>query len=414
MRVLIVSQYFWPESFIINDLAKTLRNQGHTIVVATGKPNYPEGTIFDGYTATGTQQEMFDGDILVVRVPMRPRRTGGGLNLFLNYLSFVVSGLRWFPSLLGTRAFDVILVFGMSPITMAIPAIRLKRTKKAHLAIWVQDLWPQSLAATGFIHNRFLLWLVGLVVRWIYHSADTLLVQSRAFIEPVSRYAARENIVYYPNSLLSSQQVVTDDAALPSDLLRELRTHFCVVFTGNVGIAQAVDTFVDAACLVSDLPDVRLVLVGGGSMLEWVRREKDRRAVDNLIIAGRLPHASMHHVYRNSACLVVTLKDEEIFAYTIPAKVQAYLAAGKPIIAALNGEGARIVAESGAGLICGAEDSRCLAASIRTLRALPESERARMGKAGERYFADNFEMNRQAAWLIDTLQSRSGAPGGQS
>ncbi len=191
-----------------------------------------------------------------------------------------------------------------------------------------------------------------------------------------------------------------------------LTTHFCAVFAGNVGTAQAVDTFVEAADLIKDLPDVRMVLIGSGSMLGWVREEKAKRALDNLVIAGRLPHALMPEVYRRSGCLVVTLKDERVFAQTIPSKLQAYLAAGKPIVAALNGEGARIVAEAGAGLICGAQDAQCLAESIRTLRALPESDRVRMGKAGARYFADNFEMNRQAALLVDTLEARMHTQGG--
>ena len=406
MRILVVSQYFWPESFIINDLTRVLSNQGHRVVVATGKPNYPDGKIFNGYCAAGVQKEIFSGNIEVLRVPLRPRGKGGALNLFLNYLSFVWSGLRWFPSLLNGYAFDAILVYAPSPITVVVPAIPLKWVKKAHLAIWVQDLWPETLAATGFIRNRFLLWLVGLMVRWIYHSADTLLVQSRAFIAPVSRYVCQEKIVNHPNSLDISETPYNESAPLPPELLDTLKTHFCVVFAGNIGTAQAVETLVDAAVQLKDLTDVRIVLVGSGSMLEWVSQQKGSLGLENLILAGRFPMSSMPEIYRRAACLVMTLKDKEIFSYTIPSKVQAYLAAGKPIIAALNGEGARVVTEAGAGLTCAAEDSLALANCVRSLYVMPEPERARLGAAGKRYFLAHFEMHSQARRLVEILERR--------
>ena len=406
MTILVFSQYFWPESFIINDLARNLRDLGHRVVVATGKPNYPDGVICDGYRAGGVQKEMFDGDIPVYRVPLRPRRSGGALNLLLNYLSFVWSGLRWFPSLLRDVSFDVILVFALSPITLAIPAIPLRWREKAHLAIWVQDLWPDSLAATGFIRNRVALALVGLLVRGIYAFADTLLVQSRAFVRPVARYARLDKIVYYASSLDVERAAGQIAVQLPPELLDTLREHFCVVFAGNIGKAQAVETLVDAAVQIRDLAGVRMVLVGSGSMLNWVRDKKSELGLTNLLLAGRFPSDAMPEIFRHAACLVVTLKDEEIFSYTVPAKVQAYLAAGKPIIASLNGEGARIIAEAGAGLTCAAEDSRALAQCVRSLHEMTEQERARLGESGRRYFLEHFEMRRQTGRLVEILEQR--------
>ncbi len=201
MRLLVVSQYFWPETFIINDLVSTLRDQGHTVVVATGKPNYPEGAVFPGYEARGAHRETYDSSIEVLRVPMRPRGASRGTDLLRNYLSFAWSGCRRFPGMLADFAPDAILVFAPSPITAALPAIRLKWRTGAHLAIWVQDLWPESLRATGHITHPALLRLVGVMVRGIYAAADTLLVQSRAFAGAAARYAPPQKIVYYPNSI---------------------------------------------------------------------------------------------------------------------------------------------------------------------------------------------------------------------
>jgi glycosyltransferase involved in cell wall biosynthesis len=410
MRILIVTQYFWPESFTINHIAGALRDQGHYVVVATGKPNYPEGVIFEGYKSTGVQKEVFDGDIEVVRVPLRPRGKSNGLNLFRNYLSFIWNGIRFFPSLLKGQEFDAIFVFAGSP-NVSIPAIPLRRIKKAHLAIWILDLWPESLSATGFIHNRFILWLVKIVVRWVHSCSDTILIQSKAFMAPVSKYSRREKIVYFPNTVDISMSTGTV-SPIADELLNTLKSYFCVVFAGNIGTAQSIETIVDAAFHLKDMPDIRLVLVGSGSMSEWVNQKKNQLNLDNLIIAGRYPMSTMPVLYSHAGCLLATLKNEKIFSYTIPGKVQAYLAAGKPIIAAINGEGARVVAEAGAGLTCSAEDAVGLAKCIKIMSATSESDRNKMGLAGRQYFLQNFEIRQQAARLVEILNERMAGKSG--
>lgn len=404
MRILLVSQYFWPESFIINDLVRELVAQGNEVTVLTGKPNYPDGKVFPGYQQAGVSEDLFEGHIRVLRVPLRPRGHGA-LNLMRNYLSFVVSGLLHFPRLARSVQADAILVFVPSPITAAIPAILLKKTRRAHLALWVQDLWPESLAATGFVRNPFLLWLAGLMVRVIYACCDTLLVQSRAFAAPVARYAAASKIVYYPNSMADA---LANSAAqsVPTSLIELLEKKFCAVFAGNIGTAQALETLVDSAERLRDLTDFRLVFVGSGSRLEWVRAECSRRGLDNVVIAGRFPMQAMPVILARAQALLVTLKSETIFTYTVPSKVQAYMAAGRPVVAALDGEGARIVEEACAGLTCAAEDGAGLAQRLRDLHSMAPEERTRMGQAGRRYFLEHFEMGKLTRRLTDLLQAR--------
>jgi len=412
MRVLVLSQYFWPESFVINDIVRCLQEQGHDIVVATGKPNYPDGTVFPGYRAAGLQREQYLEGIEVVRVPIWPRGRGGALNLSLNYLSFVVSGLCGFPWLLRGRAFDAILVFSPSPITQVIPAILLKWLKRARLAVWVQDLWPESLAATGFVRQPALLHMVGWMVRGIYRACDLLLVQSRAFVEPVSRYGDPARIRYLPNALdvRETQPPVT----LPSELQHRLDQQFCVVFAGNLGTAQALDTLLRAAEQLRDQPDVSLVLVGSGSRLSWLEERKQALGLDNLVLPGRFPPHFMPAIFERAAALVVSLNGAAVFAQTVPSKVQAYLAAGRPILASLNGEGARVVGEAGAGLVSAAEDVQALVDNIRRLHSMNPSERQAMGDAGKRYFMAHFEMTRQvrrlADWLCDADRHHQGKP----
>ena len=413
MKILVLTQYFWPESFIINDIVKVLRAQGHDVVVATGKPNYPEGAIYPGYTSKDVQVETVFGDVKVVRIPLVPRGSASARSLLRNYLSFVWSGLRHFPKMLRGIKFDAILVYAPSPITAAIPAIPLKWKTSAHLAIWVQDLWPQSLSATGFVRNRALLAIVGMLVRAIYAFADTLLVQSRAFILPISRYAGVNKIEYYPNS---TYDVLSDglemNPKLSGDLVDLMENNFCIIFAGNLGKAQSVETIISAAERLRDFIDVYFVLVGSGSMRKWIEEELEKKNICNVFLSERVSPSEIHKIYKLASGLLVTLKNEEIFTRTIPSKIQSYLAAGKPIVAALNGEGARVVEEAGAGFVGPAEDVDSLVENVKRLYAASECERVTMGRAGRRYFLDNYEINSQCRNLVEILSCRITAKSG--
>ena len=401
LKLLIFSQYFSPENFIINDIVRTLVAQGHEVVVATGKPNYPDGRIFTGYRAWGCQRESYLESVDVLRVPLWPRGEGGAKNMVLNYLSFVFAGLIFFPWMLRKREFDAILVFAPSPITQAIPAIPIKWLKGARLALWIQDLWPESLAATGFVKNPYLLKMVGWMVRGIYAGCDRLLVQSNAFVDSVASYAPRNKITYYPNSV--DAQAFNAEVAIDESLTRVLNDHFCVVFAGNLGTAQALETLLEAAKQLRDEPGIRLVLIGSGSRLEWLKEQKQLHVMDNLILPGRFPALAMPAVFAQAGALLVSLNDESIFAQTIPSKVQSYLAAGKPIIASLDGEGARVIQEARAGLTSPAEQVAPLVANIREMYGLSDAQREEMGRCGRDYFAAHFEMGQQVRYLVELL-----------
>ena len=399
MKVLILSQYFWPENFTINQLAITLKNQGNEVVVATGKPNYPDGNVYNGYKAWGYSKEFFDNDIEVVRVPTYPRATGGAINLILNYIVFVVCGVVIFPFLLRKHKFDSIVVFAGSP-NAAIPAIFLKWVKKCHLALWILDLWPDTLVATGLIKNKVIIGIVKAFVKWSYKKADTILVQSLAFVNPVTKMSNASKVVYYPNTADVSISQGEIEFSISTELKNVLSSYFTVVFTGNIGTAQSMQTLIGAAQILETNKNIKFVLVGSGSMLEWLREQRLKLKLDNIFIAGRYPISAMDFIFKNSGCLLAMLKSDEIFAYTIPGKIQAYLSSGMPIIASLNGEGARIVEASGSGLTCAAEDSTALANCVLKLYETPESERCLMGVSGKKYYDKYFEINKQAKKLI--------------
>jgi glycosyltransferase involved in cell wall biosynthesis len=407
VKILVVTQYFWPESFRINEVAVSLRDAGCEVTVLTGQPNYPEGVIRSGYSVFSVRTEEYCG-LRVQRVPLLPRGRGSGARLALNYLSFVLFASILGPWLLRGKRFDLVFVHGMSPILQAIPGIWLGRLKKAKVVTWVQDLWPESLGVTGFVRNRRILTAVSHVVRWIYDRNHLLLVQSRAFVEPVRRLARHTPVEYHPNPGEIAFSAVQPGG--PPALV--LPAGFNVVFAGNLGTVQSLGTILDAAQKLGDLPDVRFVLVGSGSRDEWLASEVSGRRLDNVLLTGRFPPEAMPAILSQASALLVTLVRDPIMAQTIPSKVQAYLAAGKPVLAALDGEGADVVREAGAGLACPAEDAEELARSVRQLYAMDETQRAQMGAAGRVYYEGHFEPRALARALVARLQRLASEPPG--
>ncbi len=386
MRLLVVSQYYWPETFRITEVVQSLRSLGCDVDVLTGQPNYPDGVVYPGYSAASLRTQIIDG-VRIHRVPLVPRSHGSALRLVLNYLSFVVSAAVLGPWLLRGRRFDAILVFGMSPILQVIPAIWLARLKGARLATWVQDLWPESLFATGFVRNPYILSMVSAVVRWIYRKNDLLLVQSEAFVLPVATIAGGTPVVYHPNpgELAFSMPDVRKVFPL------QLEPGFNVVFAGNLGTVQALDTLLAAAQLLRNEEDVRFVIVGSGSRSAWLEQEVIRLGLENVTTPGRFPPADMPSILAQASAVLVSLVKDPIISQTVPSKVQAYLAAGKPIIASLDGEGARVVMEAGAGIACPAEDAQGLADAVIRLRDAPPEELEQMSRRGLSFYEKNFE-----------------------
>jgi glycosyltransferase involved in cell wall biosynthesis len=417
MRILLVTQYFWPEPFIISEIVRKLAAFGHHVTVLTGKPNYPDGKIFPGYTKKGVMREAYCQNADIIRVPLRPRNKNRSLDLLLNYLSFVWSGLFRFRRQIRHEQFDLVFALQLSPITSVIPAIYLSRRLRIPLIAWIQDLWPESLLATGHIKNRFLLWLVGRLVSWIYNQCDLILVQSHAFTGHVQKYARKSSrIEYYSNSINIDG---TPDKKKSKALGRKLDTifkgtKFYLLFAGNIGIAQDVETLFEAAIRLKDSPRFCLVFVGSGSMIPWLERRIKETGITNILLAGRHPPEDMPAFFERADALLVSLKKADIFALTVPTKIQSYLFAARPIIGSLDGEGARIIKESGAGITCAPENPAALAEAIGHCMALSPAVRRKMGVSGKKHFIEHYEMNRQvkklSTMLSEFLRERNGSP----
>jgi colanic acid biosynthesis glycosyl transferase WcaI len=406
MRLLVVTQYFWPENFRINDLVATLVERGHEVMVLTGQPNYPSGKFFEGYGWGRRREENYQG-AKIIRVPLIARGRGGKLRLALNYLSFTISGV--FGALLRISGpFDAIFVFEVSPITVGIPAIAASRRFNAPILFWVLDLWPESLAATGNIRSPLVLRAVNTLVEYIYRHCARILVQSQAFIPEIIRQGVPESkIAYFPSWGESLFQPLTQVNAA---LLPPLPEGFKIVFAGNVGESQDFPAILKAAEILREQRDIHWLIVGDGRMAPWVKKEIEQRSLEQVHLLGSYPLETMPHFYAAGDALLLPLRAERIFSLTLPGKLQSYLACARPVLAMIDGEGARVVREARAGLACPAGDAEKLAALALKLAAMPENERREMGLRGRAYYDANFDriflFNLLETWFMEAAQKK--------
>ena len=408
MHILVVTQYFWPEISRLNDICTGFKEKGHQVTVLTGIPNYPEGHFFSGYGFFGPRKEDYRG-IKVIRAPLVPRFKGTRLQLALNYLSFAIFASCLAPFRCREK-YDLIFVYQLSPVTMALPAVVLKKLKKLPLILYILDLWPESLSAVGAVKSPLILrWVTGFV-RFIYRHCDEILVSSRGFIERVKAMGVRDAIIrYWPQWAEELYQVVEVKEESPES--KEMPRGFRVMFAGNVGAAQGFVTIIEAAEKLKNYPNIHWVILGNGRMKQWVEEQIKQRGLGNTVhLLGRRPVEQMPRYFALADVMLVTLKKEPLFSLTLPAKIQSYLACGRPIIAAVDGEGACVVKEAAAGFSCPADDADSLSGLILQMCHLTEGERLTMGRNGRAYFEAHFKREKLLKELDGWMHSLHSGP----
>lgn len=401
MKILIVSQYFWPESFRINDLALDLVSRGYDVTVLTGKPNYPGGKVYSGYSFWNYQEEIYNG-IRIIRVPIIPRGSASGIRLIINYLSFVISGCLYF--LFNRTKYDVSLTFATSPITSVYPALLHKRLCKSKAFLWVQDLWPESVSAAGKMKSSVILKFLNRMVSNIYSKSDQVLVQSEAFIQSVEdKGVPLGKIKYLPNwaeDIFENKEILVDNKY--DELFPE---GFKVVFTGNIGEAQDFDSILKAAELTKELEDIKWIIIGDGRKRSYVEKKIVELGIANtFFLLGRYPLETMPTFLNKADVLLTTLKDEYIFSLTIPSKVQSYMAFGKPIIAMLNGIGSDIINDARCGYTVKAGDYESLAAKVKHAYMEPQATLLEMGDNGQKYYKSCFSKDKLIDYLLNLFE----------
>jgi len=403
MNILIVSQYFWPENFRINDLALALDEAGHKITVLTGLPNYPEGEIYKGYKWKVTR-EIYK-NINIIRVPIIPRGNASNFRLFLNYLSFAVIASISSPFLVKGNI-DKIFIYGGSPLTKAIPAILLKKIKKAPVFLWVLDLWPESVFVNNRIKSKVIFLLIKLMTRWIYKNSDYILLQSKAMFEPVIENGGdNKKLIYFP-SWAEDQFLEEPNDFSEKNIIENLPNGFYVSFAGNIGEGQDIETIIDAAEELKDQKSIHWIILGYGSKYDWLIRNIKDRDLKNVHALGKRPLVTMPMYFKFTNVLLASLKKKNIYALTLPGKVQSYMASAKPIIAMIDGESSRIIKESKSGISVDSEDKDGLIDAVMRMSQMSLEELDQMGQNGRQYYLENFQLEKSLEKL-DRLFSDS-------
>lgn len=387
MNVLIVSQFFWPESFRINDIANWLANRGYKVTVLTGKPNYPAGKYYPGYHFLNKAKERY-GLVEIIRCPIIPRGKTKIL-LTLNYLSFAVFGTLF--GLFYCNKPDVIFVFQTSPITAGLPAIFIKKIKKVPVLFWVQDLWPETLIAMNIIRTKFVITLVKKLVAFIYRNCNQILTTSLGYFPSIKNFNISEDQLHY---LPQTAEDFYRPLNLPPNSKEEqlLPPGFRIIFSGNIGTAQSIETILNAANLLRNCTEIKWIFLGDGSKRDWLVREIKRKNLANTVFwLGSYPASDMPKFFSLANLLLVTLKKDPVFSVTIPAKIQSYLACGKPILAALEGEAKRIVEEAEAGYVANCDQPEDLARLAIKMKNLGHEGLLQLGKNARAFFEKNYE-----------------------
>lgn len=391
MKILVVCQYYYPEPFRIKDICEEMVRRGHEVHVVTGYPNYPEGILYDGYGKGKHIDEVING-VRVHRCYTIARQTGT-LKRMLNYYSYALSSTKYVRSkkckTVDGKPFDYVFCNQLSPIMMTHAAIAYKKKYKVPMTMYCLDLWPESLIAGGIKRGSIIYKYFHFVSKRIYRTADKILITSRMFSEYLHNEFDVENkkIEYLPQYAEGIFETIAP---------KKETGIFDFMFAGNIGVIQSVDTIIKAAELLKNEP-VRFHIVGSGTDLERLQQMSDN--LENVIFYGRRPLEEMPKFYATADAMLVTLQEDEVLSMTLPGKVQSYMAVGRPIIGAINGETKKVIEDAKCGYCGRAEDAEALAENIRSFVKNPDKDL--MGKNAREYYEKHFEQEK----FMDRLET---------
>jgi glycosyltransferase involved in cell wall biosynthesis len=391
MRILFVTQWFDPEPIFKGlAFARELKRYGHDVQVLTGFPNYPGGRLYEGYRIRPVQRECIDG-VSVVRVPLYPSHSRSVAGRTLNYCSFAASAATIGTAIVGRP--DVIYAYH-PPATVGIPAVTLRAVYGAPLVYDIQDLWPDSVAASGMITSRRRLGLLSTLCRFVYARTDHITVLSPGLKQAlIARGVPPEKVTVVYNWCDEAQIIQRGSSAAhqPAD---GWPGKFLVVFAGTMGAAQALDSALEAARLVgASRPDVHFLFIGGGIESERLAARALSLNLANVTFLPPVPVASIGRYLARADALLVHLKNDPLFEITIPSKTQAYMAAGRPLVMAVRGDAADLVRRANCGITCEPEDPGSLSRAIQSLAATGPVERRVLGENGRRFYENSCSLS---------------------
>lgn len=393
MKILIITQYFYPETFRVNTLCVELVKRGHDVTVLTGYPQYPQGKIYDGYGFKKAYEKVWNG-AKIERIKMRPRGKTP-IGLLLNCYTFVHEGKKWVKRC--KEKFDAVYVFEVSPVTVGLPAVTYKEKFGTPIYFNVQDLWPENVEIVLGIHNKLVIGTINKIVGRIYSASDKILCSSNSFVENIlERGVAKEKLIFWPQFCAEPD--------LKNTLKPKCYSNDCfnIVFTGNIGEAQGLDLLIDAAAKLKDT-NVRWFLVGDGRARERLEKRVVESNLENVVkFIGRVSEEEANRYIYFADCAYLSFKKNKLFDMTLPAKLQSYMACGTPILAAAGGESARIVKDAECGFVC-EQDADKLTETVEK-RVLKSDELNEMGKNARQYYLENFSVEYLISQLEETMK----------
>lgn len=403
-KILFVCQYFYPETFRGNDIAFHLAEEGHDVHVVTGIPNYPKGKFFPGYGLFKKRHEVING-VRVTRLPLVPRGEDNKIMLMLNFFSFFIVGWFWMLFHALWHKYDLVFCQQLSPVMMSSPAVLYKKMRRVPLYTWVLDLWPESLTAAGGINNKYILGFFNLFVKSEYKNSDKILTSSKSFDQSILKYGDyKDKVIYYPQWSDGASNAYGLNFALP-EKLKELSSNgdFIVMFAGAVGEAHGMECNMQAALKTKEYKNIKWVIVGDGRRLDWVRSFVKENGIEETVITlGRFPSETMPLFFEKADVMLVSLTDSPLFNMYSPAKIASYMAAERPIIAALNGEGGEVIKAAECGWNVKAGDSDSLAKLVIALSQTDKQELAVKGQKGKAYY-DKFFTKDECLKKLDEI-----------
>ena len=388
-HILVVSQYFYPETFRINDMCLDWVKRGYKVSVVTGIPNYPMGKTFDGYGLFKKRHEMWNG-IEIFRIPLIPRGRNK-IGMVANYLSFMISGKL--SGRFKKISADIVFSFEVSPMTQVLTGVAFSKHLKVPHLLYVQDLWPENVITVTGINNHFIIGSIDKMVDKIYKNTDHIFATSPSFVDAICDRKVsvpREKVHYWPQYAedfykpMDRKRVALDAERLgiPND------DSFKIIFTGNIGTAQGLDVLPKAAEHLKD-ENIKFVIVGDGRYLEeFVSDIEKRDVIDKFVMIPRQPADMIPMLLSACDIAFVSFANNDLWKKTIPAKLQSYMSCGMPVIASAGGETERIIEESGCGICCSVGDEKALAEGIRNIM---KSDLLNMRQGSLEYCKKNFD-----------------------
>ena len=388
MHIVFISQYFYPEQYFNNAVAAELVNRGHEVHAIACVPNYGKTEFFDGYSNIERRSEVWSG----VRIDRAwtVARGQSRLQLAFNYLTYPITA-SWTVWRKVTKKPDVSFVSMPSPVFQAFVGVFLKKLRGVPCVYWVQDIWPESAVYTLNLRNPFLVRPLAWICGWLFRQADIVLVQSAGFVPMIARFGVPERYIrVLPNTARPIYRPLPPDEAREEAGLVP-KSGFRLMFAGNVGASQDFDTLMEAARILKEHEDIFWVIIGTGRGLDRAKEQARRYGIESRVLfLGQHPEERMPYFFALADAMLVSLRDTPIFALTIPSKLQSYLACGKPVIASLAGEGARIVREAGAGITVSPGSPIKLASAILEMKSASEEQRRTFGASALTYFRQNY------------------------